>query len=176
VWSKVGRFVEGMYTVGGILTKIIFNYVINLQAALLFTCIFLWVYLMCGYNHLNIYGYFFYMLHVYVYYYFGVNPCSYTCICLFMFYIYVLAKALCVYILIACSSKKFMWHSLVGCWVCYSMFRRENMRVIWCSVAWHGWSGTLQGFSSWYFYGLAIKLVTSTNVEMVHLGVGLDLA
>jgi hypothetical protein len=67
-------------------------------------CILL-VYLMCGYNYLNMYGYFLYMLHVYVYCYFGVNMCSYRCICLFMFYIYVFTRALCVYILIACNSK-----------------------------------------------------------------------
>jgi hypothetical protein len=43
VWSKAGRFVEGMHTVGDILTKISANCVINLHAALLFTCLFLWV-------------------------------------------------------------------------------------------------------------------------------------
>jgi hypothetical protein len=40
--------------------------------------------------------------------------------------------------------EKFMWHSSVRCWVCYSMFHRENVRVLWHSVARHGWSGTLQ--------------------------------
>jgi hypothetical protein len=43
VWSKAGRFVEGLHTVGDILTKISANCVINLHAALLFTCLFLWV-------------------------------------------------------------------------------------------------------------------------------------
>jgi hypothetical protein len=43
VWSKAGRFVEGLHVVGDILTKISVNCVINLHAALLFMCIFLWV-------------------------------------------------------------------------------------------------------------------------------------
>jgi hypothetical protein len=43
VWSKAGRFVEGLHAVGDILTKISANCVINLHAALLFTCLFLWV-------------------------------------------------------------------------------------------------------------------------------------
>jgi hypothetical protein len=60
---------------------------------------------MCGYNCVNFYGYFLYMLHVYVYCYFSVNPCIYICIWMFMFYIYVSARVLCVYILIACNSK-----------------------------------------------------------------------
>jgi hypothetical protein len=77
VWSKAGRFVEGLYTVSDILTKISVNCVINLHAALLFMCVFLWVYLMCGYKCIYNYGYCLYMLHVYVYYYFGMNPCIY---------------------------------------------------------------------------------------------------
>jgi hypothetical protein len=36
---------EGLHAVGDILTKISVNCVINLDAALLFTCLFLWVYL-----------------------------------------------------------------------------------------------------------------------------------
>jgi hypothetical protein len=39
---------EGLHTVGDILTKISVNCVINLHVALLFTCLFLWVYPMCG--------------------------------------------------------------------------------------------------------------------------------
>jgi hypothetical protein len=34
-----------------------------------------------------------------------MNLCIYICICLFTFYIYVSTRVLCVYILIACSSK-----------------------------------------------------------------------
>jgi hypothetical protein len=77
VWSKAGRFVEGLHAVGDILTKISVNCVINLHVALLFTCLFLWVYPMCGYNCLYSYGYFLYMLHVCVYCYFSMNPCNY---------------------------------------------------------------------------------------------------
>ena len=43
MWSKFGRFVESLHVVGEILTKIRVNCVINLHAALLFTCVFLWV-------------------------------------------------------------------------------------------------------------------------------------
>jgi hypothetical protein len=57
VWSKAGRFVEVLHTIGDILTKISANYVINLHAALLFTCSVLWVYPMHGYNYLYVYGY-----------------------------------------------------------------------------------------------------------------------
>jgi hypothetical protein len=74
VCSKAGRFVEGLHAIGDILTKIIVNCVINLHAALLFTCLFLWVYCMCGYNFLYSYGYCLYMMHVCVYYYFSMNP------------------------------------------------------------------------------------------------------
>jgi hypothetical protein len=105
VWYKDGRFVEGLHAVGDILTKISVNCVINLHAALLFTCLFLWVYPMCGYNCLYIYVYFLYMMHPYVYFYFNANLCIYRCICLFTFFIYISARVLCVYILIACISK-----------------------------------------------------------------------
>jgi hypothetical protein len=77
MWSNDGRFMEGLQAVGDILTKISVNCVINLHVALLFMCLFLWVYPMCGYNYLYIYGYCLYMMHVYVYYYFGMNPCNY---------------------------------------------------------------------------------------------------
>jgi hypothetical protein len=43
VWSKAGRFVEGLHAAGDILTKISANCVINLHVALLFMCLFLWV-------------------------------------------------------------------------------------------------------------------------------------
>jgi hypothetical protein len=43
VWSKVGRFVEGLHAFGDILTKISVNCVINLHVALLFMCVFVWV-------------------------------------------------------------------------------------------------------------------------------------
>ena len=40
MWSKAGRFMEGLHVVGDILTKISVNCVINLHVALLFTCYF----------------------------------------------------------------------------------------------------------------------------------------
>jgi hypothetical protein len=69
--------VEGLNTIGDILTKISVNYVIKLHVASLFMCVFLWAYLISGYNCIYIYGYFLYMLHVYVYSYFSMNPCIY---------------------------------------------------------------------------------------------------
>jgi hypothetical protein len=106
MWSKAGRFMEGLHVVGDIITKISANCVINLHVALLFTCLFSWVYLMCVYNCVYIYGYFLYKLHVYVYCYFSVNPCIYE---MYLF-VYVLnvklvARVLCAYVLIACSLK-----------------------------------------------------------------------
>jgi hypothetical protein len=77
VWSKAERFVEGLHVVGDIISKINVNYVINLHAALLFTCSILWVYPMRGYNCLYDYGYFLHMLHVYGYCYFSLNLCFY---------------------------------------------------------------------------------------------------
>jgi hypothetical protein len=44
VWSKAGRFMEGLHAVGDILTKISVNCVINLHAALLFPCLVLRIY------------------------------------------------------------------------------------------------------------------------------------
>jgi hypothetical protein len=40
VWYKAESFMEGMHTIGDILTKVSANRVINLHAALLFTCLF----------------------------------------------------------------------------------------------------------------------------------------
>jgi hypothetical protein len=87
VWSKGGRFVEGLHTIGDIITKISAICVIKLHATLLFMCSVLWVYLMHGYDCLYIYGYLLYMLHVYVYDNFNVNLCIYRCICVHTFYI-----------------------------------------------------------------------------------------
>jgi hypothetical protein len=86
VWSKAGRFVEGLHAVGDILTKISVNCVINLHAALLFMCLILWVYPMHDYNCLYVYGYFVYMLHVYVT---VISVCIHAfmkCVCMFTFY------------------------------------------------------------------------------------------
>jgi hypothetical protein len=113
--------VEGLHAVGDILTKIRVNCVINLHATLLFMCLFLWFYPMCGYNCIYSYGYCLYMLDAYVYCYFSVNLFIYRCICLFTLYIYIYTyfhkSFLCIYF--NCMQfKQFMWHSLAGCWVC----------------------------------------------------------
>jgi hypothetical protein len=94
VWSKAGRFVEGLHAVGDILTKISVNCVINLHAALLFTCLFL------GLSY-------------------GLFPVYVACMRLLLFqcefvhlrnvfvclrFIYKAStRVLCVYVLIACS-------------------------------------------------------------------------
>jgi hypothetical protein len=57
---------EAMHIVGDILTMLSVNCVINLHVTLLFTCLFLLVYHMCGYSCLYVHGYFLYTLHVYV--------------------------------------------------------------------------------------------------------------
>ena len=135
---------EGLHVLGDILTKISVNCVINLHVALLFTCLIFWVYHMCGYNCLYSYGYCLYMLHVCVYYYFSMNPCNYRMhLTLYILYIKFCNSSMCI--CFNCMKfKKFMWHSLVGCWVCYSMLCRENKNVLLCSVAQPGWSGMLQ--------------------------------
>jgi hypothetical protein len=106
--------VEGLHTVGDILTKISVNCVINLPVALLFTCLFLWVYHMCGYNYIYIYGYCLHMLHVYVYYHFRMNLCIYSMY--FSIYIlYINFWKIYVCICFNCMHfKKIMWHSSVG--------------------------------------------------------------
>jgi hypothetical protein len=43
--------------------------------------------------------------------------------------------------------EKCMWHILVGCCVCYSMFCRDNERFLSCSMPRCGWSGMLQSKS-----------------------------
>jgi hypothetical protein len=47
MWSKVGRFVEGLHVVGDILKSISVNGVIKLYAALLSTCLF-YGFIICG--------------------------------------------------------------------------------------------------------------------------------
>ena len=68
MWSKAGRFVEGLHTICDILTKISVNCVINLHSALLFTCVFLWVTICVVISVFIFMGNCLYMLHVYVYY------------------------------------------------------------------------------------------------------------
>jgi hypothetical protein len=93
---------EGLHTIGDILTKISVNCVINLHVALLFTCLFLWV------------------LPVYAacicYCYFSMNPCNYRMyLSVYVLCICFCKSSVCIYILIACSLEKFMWHNSVGC-------------------------------------------------------------
>ena len=135
---------EGLHAVSDILTKISVNYVIHLHVALLFMCLFLWFYPMCGYNYLYSYGYCLYMLHVCVYCYFSKNPSNYRMhLSIYILYIKFCNSSVCI-----CFNymyfKKFMWHSSVGCWVCYSMFHRENKSVLSCIVARPRWLRMLQ--------------------------------
>jgi mannose/fructose/N-acetylgalactosamine-specific phosphotransferase system component IIC len=70
VWSKAGRFVEGLHAVGDILTKISVNCVLNYMLHY-YLCVYFYGFFLCVvYTCLYIYGYFLSMLHVYVYCYF----------------------------------------------------------------------------------------------------------
>jgi hypothetical protein len=100
VWSKAGRFVEGLHAVGDILTKISVNCVINLHVALLFTCYF--------------YGFILCMIIVVCMLMgiaciclllFSVNPCIYIAyLSVHILYILSFHKSfVCAYVLIACS-------------------------------------------------------------------------
>jgi hypothetical protein len=134
---------EGLHVVGDILTKISVNCVIKLHVALSFTCIFM------SLSYVLLY------LSLYLW----VLPAYAACIRLLLFpcesvhlqmylyayvlYIFFRKSFVCIYF--NCMQfQKFMWHSSVGCWVCYSMFRRENESVLSCSVPRPGWSGMLQ--------------------------------
>jgi hypothetical protein len=132
--------VEGLHIVGDILTKISVNRAINLHVALSFTCLFLWVYPMCGYNCRYIYGYFLYMLHVYVYCYFSVNLCIHEMyLCVYDFFIYISTRVLCVYILIACSLKNLC--GIAQLYIGYvAVCSAERMKVFSC-VSWFDLGG-----------------------------------
>jgi hypothetical protein len=126
--------VEGLHTVGDIITKISVNCVINLHDALLFTCLFLWVYHMCVYNYVYIYGYCLHMLHVYIYCHFRMNPCIYN-MYLSVYILYINFHKSSVCICFNCMEfENFMWNISVGRWVCYNMFHRENEGVLSCIV------------------------------------------
>jgi hypothetical protein len=81
-------------------------------------------------------------------------------------FIYNVLQEYCVYIFFNCMQfeKTIMWHSSVGFWVCYSMFRRENEIVLSCIVAQPRWSGTLQ-------YGIRASIFNTEPgwVEQVEL-------
>jgi hypothetical protein len=101
VWSKAGRSVEGLRAVGDILTTISANCVINLHATLLFACLFLWV-IICA----VITVFFLWVFLVYVYCHFSVNLCITDVFVCLRFIYNASARVMCVYTLIACSSKK----------------------------------------------------------------------
>jgi hypothetical protein len=95
VWSKAGRFVEGLHIVGDIITQISANCVINLHSALLFTCLFLWV-IICAF------------ITVFIF-----MVISYIC-CMYMFTIIQcesvhLHMYLCVYVFIYKASTIFLY-------------------------------------------------------------------
>jgi hypothetical protein len=124
VWSKAGRFLEGMNSFGDIITKISVNCVINYMLHCYLCFYFYGFILRAVYNYIYIYGYCMYMLHVYVYCYFSMNLCIYIMyLSIYLLYINFRKSYVCI-----CFNfmkfKKFMRHSSVGCWVCYSMFSR----------------------------------------------------
>ena len=135
MWSKVGRFMEVLYVVDDIVSKISVHFVLNYMSHY-YVCVYFYGFFLCVvYTRLYIYGYFLSMLHVYVYCYFSVNPFIYKCICMFTFYIQCFHKSsVCIYFNCV-QFKNFMRHNSIRCWVCYNMFRRENVRVLWHSMA-----------------------------------------
>jgi hypothetical protein len=92
--------VDGLHTVGDILTKINTNCVINLHAALLFKCLFYGLFPMHDYNCLYVYGYFPYMLHVCGYCYLSMKSDVYRMYCLLCFIYKASTRVLHVYIYI----------------------------------------------------------------------------
>jgi hypothetical protein len=73
VWSKAGRFVEGLHTVGDILTRISVNCELNYMVHYYLCVYFYGFFLYVVYTSLYIYGYCFSMMRVYVYCYFHMN-------------------------------------------------------------------------------------------------------
>jgi hypothetical protein len=95
--------VEGLHVVGDILTKISVNCVINLHAALLFMCIFLWVYPMRDYNCLYVMGIScIFCMPMFIFISLGIHVFT-KCMCLFMFTCKSSTSVLCTYVLIPCS-------------------------------------------------------------------------
>jgi hypothetical protein len=83
------------------------------------------------------------MLHVYVYYYFSMNLCIYIMhLSVYILYIKFHKSSMCIYF--HCMQfEKCMWHSSVGCWVCYNIVS-ENEIVFWSSMTQNEWSKMLQ--------------------------------
>jgi hypothetical protein len=69
------------------------------------------------------------------YSYFIMNLCFYR-MYLYVYILFIMFCKIFVCIYFNCMQfEKFMWHSSVGCWVCYDMFHRENESVLLCIVA-----------------------------------------
>jgi hypothetical protein len=98
------------------------------------------------YNCVYFYGYFLYMLHVCVYCYLSMNLCIYI-MYLFDYVLYIKLCNSSVCICFNCMQfGKFMWHSLVGCSVCYSMFRKEKGK---CSLVYRGLAWVVGDVTIW---------------------------
>jgi hypothetical protein len=100
VWYKAERFVEGMHEVGDILTKISANCVINLHAALLSTCLFLWV-IICAVITMFIFMGISCICCMYMFTIILVWICAFTDVFgyLHYIYIYIFLQEFCVYII-----------------------------------------------------------------------------
>jgi hypothetical protein len=122
VWSKAGRFVEGLHTVGDIFTKISVNCVLNYMLHY-YLCVYFYGFLCVWFIPVFIF------MGIVVYaaciclLLFCMNLCIYKMYLSVLSFIYkVLQEFLCVYVLICIQFDFFfMWHSPVGCWGCYNM-------------------------------------------------------
>jgi hypothetical protein len=108
------------------------------------------------------------MMHVYIYHYFIVNPCIYICIWLFTFYIYVSSRFLCVYILIACSSKNLCGIAQLDTGY-VTVCSVERMKEFY-GIAWPG----MDGWGRYISYpGFLVKVgwfdFLKLSLKMVHL-------
>jgi hypothetical protein len=104
MWTKAGRFMEDIHIVGDIFAKISANCMINLHAALLFTCLFLWVIIYAVITVFIFMG----ISCICCMYMLLLFQCEYVYLQMYL-YVYILYRMLpqefSVYNLIACSSK-----------------------------------------------------------------------
>ena len=130
MWSKGGRFVEGLHVVSDILTKISVNCVL-IYMMHYYLCVYFCGFSLCVVDTcLYIYGYFLSMLHVYVYYYFSMNLCIYRMYLSILIFIYIIPQEfMCVYVLICLQFEKFYVAFPVGCWGSYNMY--QSMKYVW---------------------------------------------
>jgi hypothetical protein len=68
----------------------------------------------------------------------------FVCLLYIYIYIYVSARALCVYILFACSSKNLCGKAQLDARYVTVCSAERAVRVLWCCVDRHGWSRMLQ--------------------------------